>query len=191
MPLLASLKIGERNRVSPLRGMSADHLLGIVRGCPQLTMLEVFQPLVGNSDTLLVQMAPFSTWLRIFSYAAAGAPCTGRAVKAIAESCPSLTSLSFQAAPDLSDDAITALAQKCPALRHLTIKGAAGLTDASVHALAKHCADLSHLALLESTPVTPAGLLHLLHHCSKLRYVGFPKASMSAEVHVVMKGRAW
>ena len=83
--------------------------------------------------------------LRSLNVSCCGKLLTDESIKAVAVSCPSLTSLNVADCKFLTDESIKAIATGCTSLTHLDVSRCKNLTDESIKALAAGCTSLTYL----------------------------------------------
>lgn len=118
-----------------------------------------------------------SSSLQSLNVAYCGKLLTDASIKAVAASCPALTSLNVADCKFLTDASITAIATGCSSLTSLDLSRCKGLTDDSIKALAAGCPSLTYLNVRNCEQLTDGAIkaLATLPELASLRIFGCRK----------------
>lgn len=95
-------------------------------------------------------------------------------VRALADNCPRLRSVSLKNLARLTDEGVAYLAERCGEhLQSVSFDMCTGLSDLSVIAVAKHCPLLKHVAFCGSNTLTDAALMSIADNCPHLLSANF------------------
>jgi hypothetical protein len=157
----------------------------VTQHCKGLKTLDVRAPVRGSSEASLTQIFAACPCLATLRWTTER--LTEKALIAIAESYPNLTSISVKVASTVTDAVLVELLRQCRKLTSLSICGGTLLTDETLSAVAQYERSITYLYLKDSSLVTPAGILSALQSCYWLRFVEFPSSVLDQEATALIR----